>query len=95
MEANQANLGICSTCIYLDTCVRRASHNNPVWQCNEFEYETLKPEKEKLSIQKSDYPGKEKADDGKYLGLCKNCSQRKTCRYEKTPGGVWHCEDYS
>ena len=31
---------------------------------------------------------------GKYMGLCMNCEERKSCTFPKTHGGVWHCEEY-
>jgi hypothetical protein len=34
-------------------------------------------------------------EDGEtYAGLCMNCRHRATCGHPKSPGGVWHCEDY-
>ena len=95
MEATQSNLGICSTCIYVDTCVRRASHDNPVWECNGFDNVPLELNKPKI-VRSTNVPieNASETDSNKYLGLCKNCSSRKTCTHPKSPGGVWHCEDY-
>jgi len=94
MSANENNLGICSTCNHVATCVRRAAHNKPVWECNEFDnYVPVINKVSDLSVIESD-SAVESDEESNYLGLCKNCSARKTCVHPKLPGGVWHCEDY-
>jgi hypothetical protein len=29
-----------------------------------------------------------------FLGLCRNCENRRTCAFPKPEGGIWHCEEY-
>lgn len=29
------------------------------------------------------------------MGLCLDCSNRKTCEKSQVPGGIWHCREYA
>jgi hypothetical protein len=85
--------GLCSVCKEASTCTYRRNPWQPVWQCDEFECE---------SIQVSTFPpidspfksDTEHESSGKYKGLCVNCENRETCIYQKPEGGVWHCDEY-
>jgi hypothetical protein len=85
--------GLCSVCKNASTCTYRKDPWHPIWECDEFECE---------SIQVSVFPpidspfksDTEHKSSRKYAGLCVNCENRETCTYRKPEGGVWHCEEY-
>ena len=85
--------GLCSTCREAPTCTYRKDPRQPVWECDEFEYE-IPP----VSVSPpAASPFKSIAQDrnpGRHAGLCVNCENRETCTYRKPEGGVWHCEEY-
>ena len=85
--------GLCSTCREAPTCTYRKDPRQPVWECDEFEYETPR-----MTISAPTDSGvkftAEYKNAGKHKGLCVNCESRETCTYRKPEGGVWHCEEY-
>ncbi|MDQ1265118.1 MAG: hypothetical protein QG635_268 [Bacteroidota bacterium] len=85
-------LGICSTCNYLDNCARRKKHTEAVWYCEEFD-NNIEPKistKIRLATEQPEIPIEEKI----FVGLCANCEIRNECAYPKPEGGVWHCNEY-
>jgi hypothetical protein len=85
--------GLCSVCKNASTCTYRKDPRQPIWECDEFECESIQ-----VSVfQPIDSPFKsdtEHKSSRKYAGLCVNCEKRETCTYRKPEGGVWHCEEY-
>ncbi|NIM99440.1 MAG: hypothetical protein GTO24_15630 [candidate division Zixibacteria bacterium] len=85
--------GLCSTCKEAPTCTYRKDLWQPVWQCDEFECESIQVR----TFPPIDSPFKSNAayeGSDKYKGLCLNCENRETCTYPKPEGGVWHCDEY-
>ena len=85
--------GLCSVCKETSTCTYRRDPWQPVWQCDEFECESIQVS----TFPPIDSPFKSDAayeSSGKYKGLCLNCENRETCTYRKPEGGVWHCDEY-
>jgi hypothetical protein len=85
-------LGICSTCNDVDSCVSRISNMKPVWNCEEFNnYVPLKD----LSMLKIDSTRAGDIDVNSLMkGLCANCQLVENCVFPKAEGGVWHCNEY-
>ncbi len=85
--------GLCSVCKEASTCTYRRDSWQPVWQCDEFECESIQVS----TFPPIDSPFKSDAayeSSGEYKGLCVNCEKRETCTYPKPEGGVWHCDEY-
>lgn len=83
--------GLCLTCNYAPTCVRRLHHGKPVWQCEEFD--DFQPiVRRTVAGAESD---REITPLELYQGLCCNCENNEICRIPKAEGGVWHCEEYA
>ncbi len=89
------NLGICSTCNYVDICFHRQRHNDPVWYCNEFDNygKTNEDFKARSTSLHSRYE-KPQEDTLIFKGLCSNCEKRQFCNFPKPESGVWHCNEY-
>ena len=83
--------GLCSSCRSGSTCTYTKDCQYPVLQCEEFDGYAPAPVRAKV---KKTAAALEEKDTGKYKGLCVNCEDRKTCRFPKPEGGVWHCEEY-
>lgn len=85
------NLGICSTCNHLSTCIHRLKNNRPIWFCEEFDDYT--PSDLMAVI---DHPEIEEVNDDRnsFMGLCINCENRFDCPHAKQAGGIWQCEEY-
>ena len=92
-------IGLCVTCNNVATCFHRRRHNQPVWQCEEFDDSDLTEEKQKdnanmqkVSIEEVNDNYDEHPDN--LGGLCSSCKHREVCTYSKPEGGVWCCEEY-
>lgn len=81
---------LCSTCNDSQTCVRRAHHGKPVWQCEEFD-DFQSPSK--VKVLRTAAAGETKPSKS-LQGLCTNCDNREICVIPKADAGVWHCEEY-
>lgn len=79
--------GLCSCCKNTSHCTYLRNANSPVWQCEEFEGFECKPTNHKPEISTH-------ITNSDFLGLCRNCENRNTCKFPKPEGGVWHCEEY-
>jgi len=84
--------GLCVSCKNAPKCDYLKIAKKPVLQCSEFQGFESRPMKKAPDLK----PKKpEEADDAsKFMGLCRTCEIRKTCKYPKPEGGVWHCDEY-
>jgi hypothetical protein len=95
-ENSMKYLGLCSTCKNASSCKYPRDPDKPVFYCEEFEIEKIpltKPVGKEQPPVKDSGIAKEK-DSTKFIGLCSNCDNRRTCSFPKPEGGVWHCEEY-
>jgi len=90
MAMGEQSLGLCSTCNNIATCSRRKSLKGPVLFCEEFDDSTPPP----ANRAKVSPLSEEQAAINPAMGLCCNCANRDTCTLCRSPGGVWHCEQY-
>ena len=95
MENNIEYRSLCSTCRNAKDCTFRKELQRPSLYCEEFEIDTSPSvntvEKEKLSPTVSVDAVQ---DSDRFIGLCSNCDNRRTCDFPKPEGGIWHCEEY-
>ena len=81
---------LCSTCSHAEACGGRSTLERPIFFCEMFEVSAPGSAlTQAAAAAPSDGP-----DAGKYKGLCLNCENRADCTAPKSPGGVWHCEEY-
>ncbi len=97
MSGNRLFQGLCLTCQNASECTFPRDSARPVLQCEEFG-DILGRSPEKVSPEGSRPPGtalsQAESELGTWIGLCKNCENRKDCRYPKPEGGIWRCEEY-
>ena len=92
---------LCVTCEGAPTCTFIKDLNRSVFvlECEEYKGYTDPSMRNtfanipQLKIAPSRSIAMEK-DSGEYMGLCRNCENRKTCTFPKPEGGVWECEEY-
>lgn len=96
MSENRVYTGLCLTCQNAAECTFPRDAARPVWQCEEFMGEGKAPERVSVEGYGPSRTGMIEAekDLGSWIGLCKNCANRETCRYPKPDGGIWRCEEY-
>ncbi|MBN1576533.1 MAG: hypothetical protein JW913_08275 [Chitinispirillaceae bacterium] len=82
--------GICTTCNNIEACERLPGHTRHVFFCEEFDDASALTHNVLATV--TSIP--EKHIDIA-LGLCCDCGNRTTCANSKTPGGIWHCEEYA
>lgn len=92
-------IGLCATCNNVTTCFHRRRHDQPVWQCEEFDDSDLTEAKQMDNSNMQNVSTEEVNDDcderpRKLGGLCSSCKHREVCTYSKPEGGVWRCEEY-
>ena len=95
-EKNMQDRSLCSNCKNTPDCTFQKKRQKPSLYCEEFEVATC------LSVnttRKDKSPettsvNAEDEDSGKFIGLCINCDNRRTCAFPKPEGGIWHCEEY-
>ena len=96
MSKDMRYLGLCSSCKNASSCTFRREADKPVLYCEEFEIEEASfiktPAKKQLPAAGS--AGATEKDSSKFIGLCSDCENRRTCIFPKPEGGVWHCEEY-
>ncbi len=91
--------GLCITCNYGPTCVRRQHHGKPVWYCEEFDDYMPSPSKAVISNSilmpdiSLDKP-QVKEESAEYSGLCVNCDNRRICALLKPESEVLQCNEY-
>lgn len=90
-------MGICATCIDVDTCTSRRNWHGPVHFCEEFcdAIAVTHADVYKGSAQQKPSRTSKKPAVSKAKGLCINCEHREDCLLPKHESGVWHCEEYS
>jgi len=96
MSENMRYLGLCSTCKNALTCTFLRDPDEPVFFCEEFEIEKTSFIKTpvKKPLPATDAAAAKDKDSTKFIGLCSDCENRRTCAFPKGEGGVWHCEEY-
>jgi len=92
-------IGLCATCNNVATCFHRRRHDQPVWQCEEFDDSDLTEEKQKDNANMQKVSMEEVNDNcderpNRFGGLCSSCKHREVCTYSKPEGGVLCCEEY-
>ena len=84
--------GICSTCNNIEDCLHRIGNGMVIWFCEQFDdFVPQKPQ----SVPQMSEPLVETDSQELFRGLCVNCEVRIVCQHSQTPGGIWHCEEYS
>ena len=91
MENVKQVAGICVTCNYLKDCLHRLNNGQVIWFCEQFD-DFVPPKPRKLANPSRTTHNPHNPDG--YMGLCVNCEHRAECIHAKTPGGIWHCEEY-
>ena len=88
--------GLCSTCKNASTCTFPRDPRRPSIYCEEFEIEITTPGKVPIDdadrLKELHFTGGE--DSSMPIGLCSDCENVRNCLFQKTEGGVWHCEEY-
>lgn len=92
--------GLCLTCSNAPSCAFLGQFSRPVLQCEQFECLACRPAG---SAGEQDSPSdstiyhtasREDDDSDLYIGLCKTCDERDSCKFTRPESGVWHCEEY-
>ncbi len=95
MSENIRYFGLCMSCRNASSCTFPRDPDKPLFYCEEFEIETtpsiMSPGKEQPLATGPDAIDK---DSMKFIGLCSDCEDRKSCAFPKPEGGVWRCEGY-
>jgi hypothetical protein len=95
-ENNMQDRSLCSNCRNAADCTFQKDSQKPALYCEEFEID-ISPSP-KIAGKEKPLPAAqvdaEDKDSGKFIGLCSNCDNRRTCAFPKPEGGVWHCEEY-
>jgi hypothetical protein len=85
--------GICSNCVHARICRYALNAARPVQFCDHYEVGGKPaPETPAAPPPRRNRPGG--GDDGRFKGLCVDCSKRHECDRAGTESGVWHCRDY-
>ncbi|MDQ7779206.1 MAG: hypothetical protein RDV41_05800 [Planctomycetota bacterium] len=83
--------GLCTTCDNTPACSLRKRRREGVVQCEEF---AVPPARICRSVARNSRPSGSLRKVSRYMGLCSNCEQVRTCKFPKPAGGVWSCEEY-
>jgi hypothetical protein len=90
MVVVERTLGLCSTCVSNSVCSRRKGAGSSVLFCEEFDDSVaLKPGNKPIPVRLE-----QKIPLDTRMGLCCNCGNHDSCTLQRSPGGVWHCEQY-
>ncbi|MBN1788451.1 MAG: hypothetical protein JW806_08665 [Sedimentisphaerales bacterium] len=85
-------ISLCANCKHAATCTFPKDPDKPSFFCEEFELAEVLPRKvAPAPVAKLHLP---KEDESEFKGLCSDCENRKTCKFPKPEGGVWHCQEY-
>jgi len=92
MEQNFIKTELCPTCAHGKTCSLGVKNQNPVLQCEEFEF----MEKNFGAIPENIIGIKSSQIDSEssFSGLCESCDNRDSCILKNRETGIWHCEEY-
>ena len=94
MTENIYRIRLCSNCKNISKCTFSNDSNRPAFYCEEFEIEEMPS----LNITKKDRTPPMNSHLAKnssgFSGLCSDCENRRTCKFPRLEGGVWHCEEY-
>jgi hypothetical protein len=90
MTQGKSPAGICHTCNNVEVCSQRPGFMSPVFYCEQFDCSSEPMPEVQMSITT-----KLKEEVDITMGLCCNCGNRNSCTSTKTPGGIWHCEEYA
>ena len=95
-EKNMQDCSLCSNCKNDSDCTFKKERQKPSFYCEEFEVAESPPIKvtKKERTAANTPVDDEEADSSKFIGLCSNCDNRRTCTFPKPEGGIWHCEEY-
>ena len=85
--------GLCMTCRHAAYCTFPIYEERPVFQCEEFEIESMPAAKHPI-VTATEEVRPNTSNNKRLLGLCFNCDLRDTCKFPMPEGGVWHCEEY-
>ena len=93
---NMQNRSLCSNCENATDCTFQKDPQKSSIYCEEFEVD--KSPSAKMTGKEKPLPtasaDAEPKDLCKFIGLCSNCNNRRTCVFPKPEGGIWHCEEY-
>ena len=95
-EKNMQDRSLCSNCKNDPDCAFKKNRRKPSFYCEEFEVAAcppIKTAKEEKSAAREPIDVEDE-DSDKFVGLCSNCDNRRTCTFPKPEGGIWHCEEY-
>ena len=94
-EKNMRDRRLCSNCKNDPDCTFKKNRQKPSFYCEEFKVDTC-PSVKTTRKDKSEITSVDAKDEdsSKFIGLCSNCDNRKTCTFPKPEGGLWHCEEY-
>lgn len=82
--------GLCVTCVHVAGCGLRIRSESGVWHCEEFDCGSMPTPTATAFVEQAP-----RAVPDTALGLCANCANAATCGLARSPGGVWHCEEYA
>jgi hypothetical protein len=85
--------GLCVSCAYLESCTFPGRTAENLMHCEEFHCESGDCSPPVLSKRRLS-EGRDLAEPPGLKGLCVNCDERFDCKYQRSPGGVWHCAEY-
>jgi len=84
---------VCVNCIHRDDCMYIAKAAAPIHTCEMYDY-GYEPKTNLVLVPPSQSVTEPDPATIPQTGLCINCENRESCKYEKPAGGVWHCEEY-
>ena len=91
MPQSRESDGLCSTCNNEAGCQYKKARGEVLF-CEMFD-DSVEPAERAVKEARPRRPDAAE-EEGKFAGLCVNCSSRHSCMHPKPAGGVWHCEDY-
>jgi hypothetical protein len=87
-------LGICTTCNHVSTCLFSQAARNPVWFCDEFDASNASASAGKPAAVPVAKPADRYFGEAIRVGLCANCDARPGCNYRRPGVTVSECENY-
>jgi hypothetical protein len=93
MTEDIRRISLCANCKNAPTCAFPKDPDRPSFYCEEFEIEEL-PQKKITQMPSADSHSTKEKDKSGFKGLCSDCENRRTCKFPRLEGGIWHCEEY-